>query len=185
MRAQLRTLFQKTNRVWAVRSNVVLGRDIHIGPGSVLWAPQRLLIGDGVYVGKHCTIEVNGIIGSGTLIANSVGIVGRNDHDMRAVGVPIRYSPWVGDPHGPSPARADIGPDVWIGYGATVLAPVRIGRGAVVAAGSVVVRDVEPYAIVAGNPAARIGWRFGPSEREEHERLIEATYNRTSGEPAQ
>ena len=53
-----------------------------------------------------------------------------------------------------------IGNDVWIGYGATILSGVRIGDGAAIAARSVVVRDVEPYAVVAGNPAAAIGKRF-------------------------
>jgi hypothetical protein len=50
--------------------------------------------------------------------------------------------------------------DVWIGYGCTVLSGVRIGSGSVVAAKSVVTRDVPPYAIVAGNPAKVVRYRF-------------------------
>lgn len=53
-----------------------------------------------------------------------------------------------------------IGNDVWIGNGATILGGVRIGNGGVVAAGSVVVKDVPPYAIVGGNPATVIKYRF-------------------------
>lgn len=53
-----------------------------------------------------------------------------------------------------------IGNDVWIGYGATILSGVKIGDGAVIAAGAVVVSDVEPYSIVAGNPAKLIKKRF-------------------------
>jgi len=53
-----------------------------------------------------------------------------------------------------------IGNDVWIGYGATILSGVKIGDGAVVGAMAVVTRDVEPYCIVAGNPARTIGKRF-------------------------
>jgi acetyltransferase-like isoleucine patch superfamily enzyme len=49
--------------------------------------------------------------------------------------------------------------DVWIGHGATVLKGVRIGRGAVVAAGAVVTRNVEPYTVVGGVPARLIGRR--------------------------
>ncbi len=50
--------------------------------------------------------------------------------------------------------------DVWIGYGATIMSGVSIGQGAVVAAGSVVTKDVPPYAIVGGIPARIIRYRF-------------------------
>nr|WP_238386821.1 DapH/DapD/GlmU-related protein [Natrialba swarupiae] len=61
--------------------------------------------------------------------------------------------------------------DVWIGHGATVMPDVEIGTGAVVGAGAVVTRDVEPYSMVAGVPAEPIGRRF---DRETADR-IEAT----------
>lgn len=50
--------------------------------------------------------------------------------------------------------------DVWIGYGATILSGVRIGKGAVVGAKSVITKDVPSYAIVAGNPAKILKYRF-------------------------
>jgi len=53
-----------------------------------------------------------------------------------------------------------IGNDVWIGYRATILSGVTIGDGAVVGANALVTRDVPPYAIVGGNPAATIRMRF-------------------------
>lgn len=53
-----------------------------------------------------------------------------------------------------------VGNDAWIGYGATVLSGVKIGQGAVVAAGAVVTKDIPPYAIVGGNPAKIIKYRF-------------------------
>jgi phosphonate metabolism protein (transferase hexapeptide repeat family) len=56
--------------------------------------------------------------------------------------------------------RVVIGHDVWIGHGAIVLPGRSIGDGAVIAAGSVVTKDVAPYAIVAGNPARPIRQRF-------------------------
>lgn len=49
---------------------------------------------------------------------------------------------------------------VWIGANVTVLQNVKIGQGAVVCAGSVVTKDVEPYSIVAGTPARPIGKRY-------------------------
>ncbi|ARR57161.1 hypothetical protein HY78_12260 [Rhizorhabdus wittichii DC-6] len=53
-----------------------------------------------------------------------------------------------------------IGHDVWIGANSIVVSGVTIGTGAVVAAGAVVARDVPPYAIVAGNPAKVVRYRF-------------------------
>lgn len=52
--------------------------------------------------------------------------------------------------------------DVWIGKNSTVLAGIRIKSGAIVGAGSVVTKDVPPYAIVVGNPAVIVGYRFSP-----------------------
>ena len=53
-----------------------------------------------------------------------------------------------------------IGNDVWIGYGVTVLSGVDIGDGAVIGACAVITTDIPPYAIVAGNPARIVGYRF-------------------------
>jgi acetyltransferase-like isoleucine patch superfamily enzyme len=53
-----------------------------------------------------------------------------------------------------------IGSDVWVGAGATILSGVAIGHGAVIGARAVVARDVPPYAIAAGNPAAVVKRRF-------------------------
>jgi acetyltransferase-like isoleucine patch superfamily enzyme len=57
-----------------------------------------------------------------------------------------------------------IGNDVWIGRGAVIMSGVTIGSGAVIAAGSVVSKNVQPYAIVGGNPAKHIRFRFSEEE---------------------
>ena len=57
-----------------------------------------------------------------------------------------------------------IGNDVYIGFGVILIAPVVIGDGAVIAAGSVVTKNVEPYSIVGGNPAKVIRYRFDDEE---------------------
>jgi acetyltransferase-like isoleucine patch superfamily enzyme len=59
-----------------------------------------------------------------------------------------------------------IGSDVWIGQNAIILPGIRIGDGAVIGAGAVVSRDVEPYAVVAGNPARHIRYRFPENIRQ-------------------
>ena len=60
----------------------------------------------------------------------------------------------------PVKGNTKIGNDVWIGYGATIMPGVTIGDGAIIATKSVITKDVEPYAIVGGNPAKQIKKRF-------------------------
>ena len=174
----LRPLWMRIFRLYAIRRNVTVGANLHIGIGSKIAAPHRLVIGNDVYIGKLCTIECDGEIGDDVMIANAVGVIGRYDHDSSAEGLTIRKAPWIGDPEYCGPGRGSgvvIGTDVWIGYGAIVLSGVKVGRGAIVAAGAVVTRDVRPYAIVAGNPARDVGSRFSPEAAQRHERLIEQT----------
>ena len=149
-------------------SNVSVGKTFHVGPFSRIWASTSLKIQDNVYIGKYCTIECDGSIGAGTLIANSVGVIGRSDHDKSQVGTLIRNSNWVGNTPELS-TEVIIGADVWVGYGAVILAPVKIGFSAIIAAGAVVTNDVPNFAIVGGNPARVIGQRFATEEeRERH-----------------
>jgi virginiamycin A acetyltransferase len=64
-----------------------------------------------------------------------------------------------------------IGNDVWIGNDVTIIGSVRIGDGAVIAAGAIVTKDVPPYAIVGGNPAKVIKYRFDADTIEKLERI--------------
>ncbi|WP_312934265.1 CatB-related O-acetyltransferase [Pseudomonas sp.] len=59
-----------------------------------------------------------------------------------------------------------IGNDVWLCSNCSILSGVQIGSGAVIAAGAVVTRDVPPYAVVGGNPATLLRWRFSEEVRE-------------------
>lgn len=158
-----------------VGGKVTIGARFHIGMLSYVSSADSLVIGNDVYIGKFCSIQVNGRIGNGVLIANNVGIVGRRDHDMRTVGVFVRHAPWIGD----TPRLASnpcnsvtVGDDVWIGYGAVVLSGICIGRGAIVAAGAVVIEDVAPYDIVSGNPARPVGRRFSDAQIADHEAML-------------
>lgn len=60
----------------------------------------------------------------------------------------------------PNKGDINIGNDVWIGYNATIMAGVTIGNGAIIATNSTIIKDVEPYSIVGGNPATEIKKRF-------------------------
>lgn len=170
--SMLRAFWQLIYRRYGIRKNITAGPGLHLGIGSILDAPQRMVVGRDVYIGKFCTIECDGEIGDHVMLANNVGIIGRYDHDHRYVGRPIRRAPWIGDSDYRGAGRgirAIIGDDVWIGYGAVVLSGVTIGRGAIIGAGSVVISDIPPYAIAAGNPAKEVGWRFSDSEIVAHE----------------
>lgn len=159
--------FRTALTVFRARRFLTHGPGLHIGRNALLWAPDRISIGRDVYIGKDVNIECNCEIGDFALLANRVAFVGRHDHDFRALGVPVRFSPWIGSGKQRSPWREErvvLEPDVWIGYGAIVLTGVRIGRGSVVAAGSIVTRDVEPYSIMAGTPARLVGRRFEDAE---------------------
>lgn len=57
-----------------------------------------------------------------------------------------------------------IGNDVWIASGVTIMSGVTIGDGAVIASNSHVVKNIEPYSIVGGNPAKLIKYRFSPEQ---------------------
>ena len=65
-----------------------------------------------------------------------------------------------------------IGDDVWIGKHSVIMTGVKIGNGAIVAAGSVVTKDVEPYTIVGGVPAKFIKMRFTDEEIKLHEAML-------------
>jgi len=123
---------------------------ISIEPDNVTCAEDGavLVVGDHTYFGELNNIRVAGItrIGAKCLISQGVSIIGSN-HSFDS-GIPITEQPSRTDKLG-----VVIEDDVWIGTNATILPGVTIGRGAVVAAGSVVTADVPPGAIVAGVPA--------------------------------
>ena len=180
LKSIIKYFWQRIYRIYSIRKNVVIGKNFHIGLFSRIDAPRHLTIGDNVYIGKFTSVECDGHIGNHVMIANNVGLIGRYDHDFRCVGKPIRLAPWIGD-RNYSGLGTDfeliIEDDVWIGFGAVVVSGVRIGRGAIVGAGSVVTRDVPPYSIVVGNPTRQIGWRFGSEEIRKHEQLVSMLSN--------
>ena len=103
------------------------------------------------------------IIGNFCSFAPDTVIFLGGEHNMKHVTTfPLSY--FFGGPakfvHSMTKGNVKIGNDVWVGAGATILSGVTIGDGAVVGAHSVVARDVPPYAVVAGNPAKLIKYRF-------------------------
>lgn len=163
-------------QIWGKKSFLTVGEGLHVGKGTRLWAPSSLTIGNFVYIGKDVNIEANCHIGDFCLIANRVAIVGRHDHDFTALGYPVRFSPWVGSQTKKSrfyEDKAMIGDDCWLGYGAIVLTGVSVGKGSIIAAGSVVTKDIPEYSIAVGVPARVVGSRFADNKTiQQHESAI-------------
>lgn len=159
----------------APHRNISIGINSTFGRGTVLWAPNKMTIGNNVYIGKYCTLQADIEMGNNIVIANNVGLIGKYDHDYSKVGVSIKDAPWIGDSSYNFKGKNKkivVEDDVWIGYGAIVFTGISIHRGAIVAAGSVVTHDVPAYSIVGGNPAHVLGQRFTEEEIKEHEKIL-------------
>ncbi len=138
----------------------------------------NIIVGDFTYFGdvdfeSHVThhYDFNGdklIIGKFCQIASGVNfIMNGANHQMNSVSTYPFYifEGWKQEipPLSKMPLKGDtiVGNDVWIGQNATILPGVHIGDGAIIGLNSVVTKDIEPYTIVAGNPAKVIRKRFG------------------------
>ena len=136
----------------------VLGWDI--GPGAAILMGQyiqmngirtsgrRVSIGSGTVINQRCLIFTPSglIIGNNVSISAEVALI-TGAHDINDPSFPSDYRPIIIDDY------------VWIGIRAVILQGVTIGRGAVVMAGAVVTRDVEPFTVVGGVPAKPIAER--------------------------
>ncbi|QDU70843.1 acyltransferase [Mucisphaera calidilacus] len=120
------------------------------------------------YVGTQCIVGPRVHLGRYVMLGPRVMIVG-DDHVFDRAGVPIIFA---GRP--PELHETVIEDDAWVGAGTIIMAGVRIGRGAIVAAGAVVTRDVPPFEIHAGIPAKKLKDRFERDEdRQAHEQLLD------------
>ena len=103
------------------------------------------------------------IIGNYVSIANNVVFILGGNHQLNTISTYPLFSNLVHlNPKLDSVTKGPIivEDEVWIGYGSIILSGIRIGKGAIVAAGSVVTKDIPPYAVVGGNPARIIRYRF-------------------------
>ena len=132
-------------------STISLGSHIFIGPGAIFSASESgICIGNKVMFGPRVTIM-------------------GGDHNAAELG---EYMFDVKIKRSGNDLPVFVEDDVWIGAGAIILKGVTIGRGSIVAAGSVVTKSVPPYSIAAGNPARVLKQRFEPEVLKEHIRII-------------
>ena len=152
----LAPLYQKRGRgskiYGSVRMDTPPYRRFTIGRDSVIEsfscinnAVGDVVIGDKTRIGLHCTIIGPVTIGNNVNLAQGIVVTALN-HNFTDCTKRI-------DEQGISTKEVTIGNDVWIGANATILPGVTIGRHCVVAAGSVVTKDVPDYTVVGGVPA--------------------------------
>lgn len=155
------------------RPNIVVGDytyyDDPLGPGrfqdNVLYHFD--FVGDRLVIGRFCSIA-----------AETRFIMNGGNHAtdwLTTYPFPVFGEGWETAMPQAWPYRGDtvVGNDVWIGWGATIMPGVTIGDGAIIATRSVVTRNVEPYAVVGGNPAKPIRYRFDQDTRR---RLVELAW---------
>jgi len=163
-----------TNRPPFVQSTADVAESAQIGPGSKIWHYAQVredarigadsivgrgaYIGTGVVMGDGCKVQNYALVyeparlGAGVFIGPAVVLT--NDHFPRAInpdGSPKSAHDW-------QPVGVTILEGASIGASATCVAPITIGRWALVGAGSVVIADVPDFALVVGSPARRVGW---------------------------
>lgn len=127
-----------------------IGNKTYIDMGTYYLAPWRLSIGDYTHINRRCFIDARakgGVkIGSRVSISHNVSIVS-GSHNVNDKNFAFAEGKIIIDDY------------VFIGINAIILKNVHIGEGAVISAGTVVTKNVEPYAIMAGVPAKVIGYR--------------------------
>ncbi|MGZ4494771.1 MAG: acyltransferase [Nocardioides sp.] len=127
-----------------VGTDCVVGRGAYLGPGVV--------VGDRVKIQNLAQVYEPAVLGDGVFIGPAVVLT--NDQHPRAVnpdGTAKAASDW-------EPVGVTVREGASVGAGAVCVAPVTIGRWALVAAGAVVTRDVPDFGLVVGSPARRRGW---------------------------
>jgi acetyltransferase-like isoleucine patch superfamily enzyme len=132
---------------------------------------EKVIVGEktygNLYVLTHSLSHAKLIIGNYCSIAEEVRFLLGSEHQINSISTfPFKVKCFGYKNEAASKGNIIVSDDVWIGHGAIICSGITIGQGAIIAAGSIVTKDVEPYAIVAGNPAKVIKYRFDKQIRE-------------------
>lgn len=142
-----------TDRVWLWNDHVTVGSKAHFYQGVTLWGPGKIIIGKRTEIGINSVIYATQRveIGDNALLAENCYIIDSN-HGIARDNLIREQKSIVKGP-------VIIGEGAWLGAGVKVLSGVRIGKGAVIGAGAVVNSNIPDYAIAVGVPARVVGYR--------------------------
>lgn len=126
---------------------------------------KDLIAEEYVYIGRGAVIYPKVSIGKYSMLAPEVKIIG-DDHIYDNPDRPMIFA------GRPTQQITEIGKDVWIGYGAIITRGVKIGDGSIIAANSVVTKNIEAYSIVGGVPAKFIKFRFNKEQIKRHQQML-------------
>ncbi|MHC5184451.1 MAG: acyltransferase [Planctomycetota bacterium] len=147
------------------------GKNFIFDPSGSFYTYGTITVGDDVYIGPFARLvstESTITIGNKVMFGPHVIIMG-GDHNTTQKG---RFSRDVHEKLPENDLPVVIEDDVWVGARVTILKGVNVGRGAIIAAGSLVSKNVPPYTIVAGVPARLVKCRWGVDDILEHEALL-------------
>jgi virginiamycin A acetyltransferase len=122
---------------------------------GTIFSQRGTELGARVYIGANCSIGLCRIDNDVMLGSNVDIISGKNQHHFECLDTPMREQ-------GGEFEKIVIGEDSWLGNSSVVMA--NVGMKSIVAAGSVVIKDVEPYRIVGGNPAKVLKSRLAEND---------------------
>lgn len=157
-------IFNKNTIIWNLQNNAALievGNNTFVeGELQVFAYGGRLKIGENCYIGRNTKIWSGESIeiGNNVLISHNVGIVDTNAHETDAIERSERYKNFLKSGHWKTKGSIQTAPVriadyAWVNFDVIILKGVTIGEGAIVAAGAIVTKNVEPYTMVAGIPA--------------------------------
>lgn len=150
------------------KRNITDSTGVFIAKNSII--PNGTIIGDGTRINGSCVIKGAGKVtfGKYCAIGEKLRIITSN-HDATEVNLQYALQKRIDGRIKPISKEVSIGHNVWIGDCVIILPGVIIGNGAVLAAGSIVTKNVPPYAIVGGCPAKVIRYRFDTEKIKEIE----------------
>jgi acetyltransferase-like isoleucine patch superfamily enzyme len=126
--------------VFGYGGEIIIGKRCYIGEGTRIWSGNKIIIGNDV------------------LISHNVNIMDTNSHEIDHLERAAGFFQIITDGHPNEAVNVNtapiiIGDNAWINFNSIILKGVTIGKGAIIAAGSVVTKDVPSFALVGGSPA--------------------------------